>query len=275
MYMIRGCLFFDIDGTLVDSTSTGTVSAEVLDAINQAKKNGYACLISSGRSLAGLSQYRKIGMDGFVFSDGAGILLEGSEEMILTPMPEEQVRKFIRQAEEFSGELFMSSLYTSYATEEEYRVLKEWETMLSADGPKADLGLHRLSEWNGEPVLESDIFFPSPAAEEAWLKVKDPSLEYVSTTASYGSGGGTSGELTCRGITKGSGARKAARMLGCDMNNTYAFGDSMNDASLLKTCAYGIAMGNAAEELKQLADCVTADINDHGIVKAMKHFGII
>ena len=60
-----------------------------------------------------------------------------------------------------------------------------------------------------------------------------------------------------------------------DMKNTYAFGDSMNDASVLKVCEVGVAMGNAADELKAAADYVTDDISEHGLVNALRHFGII
>ena len=274
MSMIKGCLFFDIDGTLVDSERTGQVDEEVLEAIRTAKKNGYACLIASGRSLAGLSQYRDIGMDGYVFSDGAGILIEG-KDMIIDPIPKEQVLKLIEQAKEYHAELFMSSLHTSFASEEQYQMMKEWETILSKDGKEADLGLHSLEELNDDPILESDICFKSPAEEQIWLAVKDPSLEYINTTASYGRNGGTSGELTHIGVTKGTGALLAAEMLGCDRAHTYAFGDSMNDASMLKECEYGIAMGNSAEELKEIADYITTDINDRGIKNALEYYGII
>ena len=273
-HMTKGCLFFDIDGTLVDSTQTGEVQEEVLEAIRTAQSRGYACLICSGRSLPGLAQYRDIGMDGFVFSDGAGILLEG-HEMILNPIPADLVKQLIRQAEEYGAELFMSSIEKSFASGKQYAMMKEWEEILSKDGVPADLGIRRVEEHTDEPILESDICFSSPAEEEIWLKVKDSGMEYINTTASYGRDGGTSGELTKLGITKGSGAIMAAELLGCDMKNTYAFGDSMNDASMLKECAVGIAMGNSAQELKDLADYVTDDINEHGIVNAMKHFGII
>ena len=77
------------------------------------------------------------------------------------------------------------------------------------------------------------------------------------------------------GVTKGDGIRKAVEMLGGDMKDTYGFGDSMNDASMLEACAVGICMGNGAEELKQIADYVTADIQDHGLSKAFRKFEII
>ena len=37
----------------------------------------------------------------------------------------------------------------------------------------------------------------------------------------------------------------------------------------------GIAMGNAIEELKALADYVTTTVDDDGVLNALKHFGVI
>ena len=54
-----------------------------------------------------------------------------------------------------------------------------------------------------------------------------------------------------------------------------SFGDGGNDISMLRHAAIGVAMGNAKEEVKQVADYVTASIDDDGIAKALKHFGII
>ena len=54
---MSGCLFFDIDGTLVDSEHGEIMpSSSCLEAIHKAQKNGYRCLISSGRNLGGLKE---------------------------------------------------------------------------------------------------------------------------------------------------------------------------------------------------------------------------
>ena len=48
-----------------------------------------------------------------------------------------------------------------------------------------------------------------------------------------------------------------------------AIGDSMNDYELLQAASIGIAMGNAIEELKQIADYITSSIADDGIKNAV------
>lgn len=54
-----------------------------------------------------------------------------------------------------------------------------------------------------------------------------------------------------------------------------SFGDGGNDISMLRHAAIGVAMGQVKEDVKAAADYVTAPIDEDGISKAMKHFGII
>ena len=54
-----------------------------------------------------------------------------------------------------------------------------------------------------------------------------------------------------------------------------AFGDAQNDISMLEFAGFGVAMGNACDELKVLADEITLSNNDDGIaVSLAKHFSI-
>jgi hydroxymethylpyrimidine pyrophosphatase-like HAD family hydrolase len=44
---------------------------------------------------------------------------------------------------------------------------------------------------------------------------------------------------------------------------------------MLKLCRWGVAMGNAGEETKAAADYITDDVENDGLWKAFKHFGLI
>ena len=49
----------------------------------------------------------------------------------------------------------------------------------------------------------------------------------------------------------------------------------MNDKEIIEESGFGIAMGNAIEELKKYADYVTDDITDNGVYNALEKFGYI
>ncbi len=62
---------------------------------------------------------------------------------------------------------------------------------------------------------------------------------------------------------------------GIDLSETMAFGDGGNDIGMLRHVALGVAMGNAAPEVKASADFVTTDVTDNGVENALRHFRLI
>ena len=61
---------------------------------------------------------------------------------------------------------------------------------------------------------------------------------------------------------------------GVALENTLAIGDNFNDMPIIIHAGKGIAMGNAPDEVKQAADCVTDTNDENGFYKALvKSFG--
>ena len=54
-----------------------------------------------------------------------------------------------------------------------------------------------------------------------------------------------------------------------------AFGDGGNDKTMLEYAGIGVAMGNAVDEVKEIADYITLSANDDGVYAALKHFDLI
>lgn len=59
------------------------------------------------------------------------------------------------------------------------------------------------------------------------------------------------------------------------MKDTIGVGDGPNDMEMLRTVAVSVAMGNASEDLKALADVVTDDVGEDGIKNAFRKLGLI
>lgn len=81
-------------------------------------------------------------------------------------------------------------------------------------------------------------------------------------------------EITLKGYSKGTGVKLAAEYLGVAYEDTYAFGDSMNDLTMLQAVAHPIVMGDATAELKEMFPATTSIYND-GIYNGMKMLGLI
>lgn len=79
-------------------------------------------------------------------------------------------------------------------------------------------------------------------------------------------------EIMTKGMTKGTGIRTLAGILGINQEEIMCIGDSENDISMFKAAGLKIAMGNATEELKAMADYVTDTNNNSGVGKAIEKF---
>uniref|UniRef100_A0AAU6WKR8 HAD hydrolase family protein n=2 Tax=Chryseobacterium TaxID=59732 RepID=A0AAU6WKR8_9FLAO len=82
-------------------------------------------------------------------------------------------------------------------------------------------------------------------------------------------------DVNAGGITKQLGIENFCKHFGIDTADTMAFGDGGNDISMLKFVKIGVAMGNANDAVKEIADFVTGDVDDDGIEKALLRFGLL
>ena len=74
---------------------------------------------------------------------------------------------------------------------------------------------------------------------------------------------------------KGIGTKKILEHFGFSADEAMAFGDGGNDKDMLETVGCGIAMGNAVESVKQVANYVTKPVSEDGVYWALKHFNLI
>ncbi|HEY3420400.1 MAG TPA: phosphoglycolate phosphatase [Methanomassiliicoccales archaeon] len=77
------------------------------------------------------------------------------------------------------------------------------------------------------------------------------------------------------GHSKVDGVRKACQILGVDISEVVAIGDSDNDVKMLRQCGYGIAVGNASGPAKDAADYVCASIHSEGVAEGLAHLGML
>ena len=71
------------------------------------------------------------------------------------------------------------------------------------------------------------------------------------------------------------GLLKVANSYGIKEDEIMTFGDSLNDLSLVRNGAIGIAMGNSVKEVKDVATFVTSDNDHYGVTKALIKYGLI
>lgn len=79
-------------------------------------------------------------------------------------------------------------------------------------------------------------------------------------------------EVNAKGVTKAHALEFLCERMGITMNEVMACGDSLNDIKMIQASGIGIAMGNAQESIKKVADYVTVSNNDGGVAEAIERF---
>lgn len=79
-------------------------------------------------------------------------------------------------------------------------------------------------------------------------------------------------EINPKGISKASGVMEVCNMLGIQMDEVIAMGDSMNDLTMIKAAGLGVAMGNAQEGVKKAADVVTLTNEEDGVAQIIREY---
>ncbi|MBQ4290773.1 MAG: HAD family phosphatase [Clostridia bacterium] len=118
----------------------------------------------------------------------------------------------------------------------------------------------------GHDVQKIQMFFRDLSLRgetESYLKEHFPDISITSAVVN-------NLEINDRYATKGNALLALASYLGIDPAETMAFGDDLNDVSMLKAAGIGVAMGNASDPVKAVADKVTASCDEDGVSTAIQ-----
>ncbi len=263
-------LVVDIDGTLLDKN--GAISAEDKDALARAGDLGIQVSLSSGRVVqACLRIINQLSLNGYhMFFDGALVSNpESGEEVYVQPISEELVRQAIEFARLNEKNLDLYSA-THYFVERE-----TWVSDVRRDFFGIQPTIVDFSElWQQERIIKGTLVVCS--AEErakadsfrlhfksslsfSWTNTPAyPNVDFINVVAPD--------------VSKGKALETLVSYLGIPLTEVMAVGDGANDVSLLSTAGLAIAMGNAPDELKAVADYVTLDVGQSGLASAINKF---
>jgi hypothetical protein len=79
-------------------------------------------------------------------------------------------------------------------------------------------------------------------------------------------------EVMNKGVSKGKAIKFLCGEMGINVNEVMAIGDNENDLDMLKTVGFPIAMGNAIDEVKMIANYITDNNENAGVAKAIEKF---
>ncbi len=270
-------IFLDIDGTLVGYDSKIPDSA--VKALKMAQAKGHKVIIASGRSYPIIypDLLKAVDFDGIVASGGACVFYNGEpifRSTITGDYLEDIVAYFKRE-----GIQFLAQTSTAMYCEQDFidKVLPGMvESGCSEElVEKTFSGIKTIDDIRKAPQIEKFSFYLSPHSPAKISKdngdrfyVVDFSLGRVEAPLYFG-------EINMAGVNKATAIEKFMAHVGAPISDSIAFGDSGNDFEMMQSVGFSVAMGNATEPIKELADYVTTDVDKNGIYNAFVHLGLI
>lgn len=259
--------FFDIDGTLLYNTTNFLIPQSTKDAIAELHRKGIKVCICSGRPKAQLPPCIKEGFEGLEGGFDAYILMTGSlcydKDGVYSEVPIERpiVERFydLVKAGEFDSLALDREAVFCNAPKSD--IVRKLEQFVNYTYPEYDFA--KVLE---EPIYQFCAFVPPEKDDYISSLVGDCIVTRWCDIFC---------DIVPSSSSKPAGIRATLERYGISQEETIAFGDGGNDATMLEYCHIGVAMGNGTPEAKAAADYVTTGVDKDGIANALIHFGLI
>jgi hydroxymethylpyrimidine pyrophosphatase-like HAD family hydrolase len=251
----------DVDGTTI--TYGGTLTKPVRDAVVAVREAGHHVVIATGRAIVATTPIlRELGL-----SEGYAVCSNGAVTLRLDP---ELDRGFeVIDAVTFDPAPALAMLRDSWpdaavAVEDlgvGFKVSRPFP-----DGElEGEISVVPWEELVADPVTRVTFRSPSSSSEDFLELTERIGLHGVNYAVGYSAWL----DLTPEGVSKGSALELVRRHLHVEPHLTVAVGDQRNDIEMLHWAARGVAMGNAPDEIKAVADEVAGHVDDDGLVAVL------
>ncbi|MGN1021597.1 MAG: Cof-type HAD-IIB family hydrolase [Aristaeellaceae bacterium] len=249
---------FDLDDTLLRDDRT--ISPYTIRVLRAAAAKGVMIIPASGRARESMKPYvEQIGCaSGYIACNGAEVYAPDHQPLYALQLSPDEARMAARFAAErgcyaqvYAGDSFFYSMHSPYAVE-----------------------YARSSRLHGVYVGDLVQFIAQPTPKV--LMMDDPA-RIAQLLAEGRRLFGDRLSLTCSkphflevnpaGATKGNALRYLAERLSFSMENVMAFGDSLNDLSMLTAAGHGVAMANAREDVRALVPATCPANQEDGVAR--------
>lgn len=262
----------DMDGTLLGPGEV--LHQETVDAVRAAVEAGISFAFCTGRTSPGVLPYARRIFDGL---DAPYYLILGGGAYVRSSHKEELLSQDMVSGEDYR-------FYRGLARELELDLVAYSDTCVYTDSPRISLELvnecHTIRmpiEYRSQVGAEEDARFVKvqfvglperiAAAYEALPRRCFTEFSTIHTNPYCI-------EVTSPMATKGRALSLLAEWLGVDRSEVMAIGDHSNDLSMVEYAGLGVAMGNATDGLKAVAQAVVADHAHGGVAEAIRRYAL-
>ena len=251
--------FFDVDGTMVDMKKK-EITPKMIETLKKLQENGVKICIATGRPPRMVPKFPGVDFDAFLSFNGSYCYTE--EKVIFeNPIPTKDVLQITENSKKIGLPVSVSNVEFDYANGKdtnlvEYFAIAKQEVNVSDEFEEKANGKIYQMMIGCCPEQYEDVLRDAPGAQIAawWNRAVDiiPSSGH-----------------------KGVGVEKILEYYHLTKEQAIAFGDGGNDIQMLQAVGTGIAMGNALDSVKEIADDVCGKCSEDGIYHYCKEQGWI
>lgn len=252
-------IFFDIDGTLIDMTKKA-ISDKTVETLLRLKENGVKICIATGRAPDSVPKFDGVDFDAFLTFNGS-YCFNSSDVILSTPIPKVDVEKMIKNATRINRPVSIAGKDRVVANGTD-KDLSDYFGFAKQETPVSD---------DFDEVLKGEIYqmMMGGRKDEYDDILKD--VENARITAWWD----RAVDIIPANGGKGKGIEAILEYYGIDRSESMAFGDGGNDIEMLQTVGTGVAMGNALDNVKAIADEICGASADDGIYHYCLENGLI
>lgn len=255
-------VFLDIDGTLANSKWEITEDTKV--PIQRMKDKGIYVVLCSGRSNKDVCEFSKkaLASDYAISSNGAQIYnYKTDENFYKDDIQYEVLKKIWTYCEENKLELILNGKDTQYGNEifcsdmyKEKNIVRNVEELKNKEIFQVIINSNKYEE-----MKKCEEFIN----QHKQIKIANYSKDYIK--ANYNSREPYYIFINSFSTDKGIAINKFLEAMNIKKEETICFGDRINDITMFNSCGKTVAMKNADEDLKKMANYVTLSNDENGV----------
>ncbi|SHS47367.1 cof family hydrolase [Mycobacteroides abscessus subsp. abscessus] len=260
-------IVLDLDDTLLNDEHT--LSKRNKEALMAAQELGVKVVLASGRPTFGMVSIAKdLQLDQY----GSYILSFNGSKIINAKTNEEMFNSSI--SSEMAHRLYDLSRREGVAIlsyKDESIVIEEPNEYADIESTITGLPMQIVDQFKAtitEPVVKAMML----AHPDVLVDVEQTLVKEVGEEVSVFRSKPFFLEFTALNVTKGTSLHQLTQKLGINAEEVIAIGDSYNDITMIEFAGLGVAMGNAPDAIKEIANHVTDTNNNDGVAQVVEDF---
>lgn len=233
----------DLDRTLLHTDKT--ISEETIRVLKECKKNGMVVVVATARPERAITMYQEqVGFDAIITLNGARTVLES--KVLNNSIPKEFVMKMVKKIEDIEGTVI--SLETDQGIYSNVDI-PLWNPIVVGKLSEASL---------------PDVFYKVLISDDE-VDLNQYMEDIVDESTYYTVAEGSLFQIMDKKATKWNGICDMLDSFGISPRDAIYFGDDNDDIEAIKKCGIGVAVSNAIDEVKAVADYVTKSNDEDGV----------